>query len=119
MAKTEDCDRCQMFSGYCGTKFLVCAVHPSGPSETPCPDFAEVMGQWEPLGSAHYDGRLVPQPEHYLTTAERLEILETHPLFTGVCPDCGGAIASHPESAGEGLFHHDCDRCRWKDESVA
>jgi hypothetical protein len=109
VAKTEECDRCQMFSGYLGTEFLVCGIHPSGPSETPCPDFAEVIGQWEPLGGAYYDGELVLQPTHFLTTAERLEILETHPLFTGVCPDCGGAIA------GEGLVHYDCPSCDFKD----
>jgi hypothetical protein len=77
MAKTKDCARCQRFSGYCGSGFLVCAIHTSGPVETPCPDFAEVSEQYEPLGGAYYAGELVLQPTHYLTTAERLEILET------------------------------------------
>jgi hypothetical protein len=74
VAKTEECDRCQMFSGYLGTEFLVCGIHPSGPSETPCSDFAEVTEQFEPLGGAYYDGQLVRQPTHCLTTDERLEI---------------------------------------------
>jgi hypothetical protein len=93
MTQTEDCNRCKNFSGHYGPAFLVCAMHPSGPAQTPCPDFAEVIGQWEPIGAAYYGGELVIQPEHYLTTAERLEILETHPFFTGACPKCGAVIA--------------------------
>ena len=45
MPRSELCDRCQRFSGYLGDGFLVCAVHPTGPAEIPCPDFAEVAGQ--------------------------------------------------------------------------
>jgi predicted RNA-binding Zn-ribbon protein involved in translation (DUF1610 family) len=71
-----------------------------------------------PLGAAYYDGELVLHPEHYLMTEQRLKILDTHPLFTGVCPSCGMAIASHQESAGEGIVHYDCEACRWMDESV-
>ena len=37
--------------------------------------------QFEPLGGAYYDGELILQPTHYLTTAERLEMLETHPFL--------------------------------------
>jgi predicted RNA-binding Zn-ribbon protein involved in translation (DUF1610 family) len=112
MTSTTECQRWQRFSGYCGSSFLVCAIHPTGPVEIPCPDFAEVSEQYEPLGGAYYAGELVLQPAHYLTTAERLEILETHPFFTGVCPDCGEAIG------GEGLVHYDCPSCGWKDESI-
>jgi hypothetical protein len=32
----------QRFSGYLGSEFLVCAIHPSGPAQSPYPDFAEV-----------------------------------------------------------------------------
>jgi hypothetical protein len=112
MAKTEECDCCQRFSGHCGSEFLVCGIHPSGPAQSPCPDFAEVIGQWEPLGGAYYNEERVLQPEHYLTTEERLEILETHPFFTGVCPECGADISDL------NLVHYDCELCGWKDESV-
>jgi predicted RNA-binding Zn-ribbon protein involved in translation (DUF1610 family) len=71
-----------------------------------------------PLGAAYYDGDLVLQPEHYLSTEERLEILNTHPLFTGVCPNYGEAIAAHQEFAGEGMVHYDCEGCGWMDDSV-
>jgi hypothetical protein len=113
MAKTEECHHCQRFSGYLGAEFLVCAVHPLGPAEVPCPDFAEVAGQWEPLGAAYYDGELVLQPEHFLTTEERWDILNTHPLFTGVCPECKEPIT------GLNPVHYECQSCGWKDESVA
>jgi hypothetical protein len=81
MSKTDECDRCQRFSGYLSAEFLVCAIHPLGPAQSPCPDFAQAVGQWEPLGAAYYDGELVLQPEHYLTTEERWNILNTHLLF--------------------------------------
>jgi hypothetical protein len=92
MAKTEECDCCQRFSGHYGPAFLVCAIHPSGPAEIPCPDFAEVTEQLEPLG-AYYAGRLISQLPHFLTTSERLEILDTHPFFTSICSTCGAGLA--------------------------
>jgi predicted RNA-binding Zn-ribbon protein involved in translation (DUF1610 family) len=112
MPKTEECDRCQMFSGSCDPEHLVCGIHPSGPEQSPCLDFAEVTEQWEPLGAGYYDGELVLQPEHYLSTEERLEILNTHPLFTGVCPECGAEI--EPQQR----MHYDCEACGWLDDSV-
>jgi hypothetical protein len=44
-----------------------------------CQDFAQVTEDCMPLGAAYYDGDLVLQPEHFLTTAEWLEILNAHP----------------------------------------
>ena len=112
MAKTDECYRCQRFSGYCGSQYLVCGIHPSGPTETPCPDFAKVTEQYEPLGGAYYNGELILQPTHYLSTAGRLEILETHPFFTAICPECKAAIR------GEGIVHYDCESCGFKDELI-
>jgi hypothetical protein len=114
MFKTIECQRCQLFSGYLGDEYLVCAIYPSGPAQVPCPDFASVSGQWEPLGGAYYDGELVLQPEHYLTTEERWEVLRTHPLFTGICPKCKVVIA------GSARIHWDCPnpKCDWIDDSV-
>jgi hypothetical protein len=109
MTSTTECQHCQRFCGYCGTEFLVCGIHPTGPVDSPCPDFAEVTEQFEPLGGAYYCGELVLQPAHYLTTAERLEIIETHPFFTGVCLECGEAIA------GEGPVHYDCEGCGFRE----
>jgi len=70
--------------------------------------------QREPLGgAAYYADELVVQPGHYLTTEERWAILNTHPLFTGICPKCKRAIA------GSDLIHYDCENCGWKNDSVA
>jgi hypothetical protein len=112
MAKTDECTRCQRFSGYLSSEFLVCAVHPSGPEQSPCPDFSEVAGQWEPLGGAYCNGELVLQPEHSLTTEERWEILNMHPFFTGVCPECKEPITELDR------LHCDCQSCGWEDDSV-
>jgi hypothetical protein len=35
MAKTKDCDRCQRFSGYGGTEFLICGILRLGQQKTP------------------------------------------------------------------------------------
>jgi hypothetical protein len=78
------------------------AIHPSGPEQNPCLGFAEVTEHWEPLGAGYYDGDLVLQSEHYLSTEERLDILNTHPLFTGICPKCGAKV--EPEQR----VHYDC-----------
>jgi hypothetical protein len=106
MAKTDECDRCQRFSGYLGAEFLVCAVHPSGPAQSPCLDFAKVVNQAEESEGAYYNGELLRAPKRRLTTAQRWEILNTHPLFTGVCPKCGEVILE------EGLVNYDCKKCR-------
>ncbi len=37
------CHRCDRFSGYLAEGFLVCAIHPCGPDQNPCPDFVEVV----------------------------------------------------------------------------
>jgi predicted amidophosphoribosyltransferase len=63
------------------------------------------------LGSAYYAGRLILQPPHYLTTSERLEILETHPSFTSICPTCGAGLAEDER------MH--CNRCGWREEIIA
>ncbi|NJM74742.1 MAG: hypothetical protein HC852_01960 [Acaryochloridaceae cyanobacterium RU_4_10] len=109
---SSECDRCQRFSGYLGDEFLVCAVHPSGPAQTPCPDFAEVVEDCVPFGAAYYNGELILDGPSYLTTAERLELIETHPMFTGKCLNGGEAFAEVP------IIHWDCEGCNWKDDSV-
>ena len=64
------------------------------------------------MGGAYYAGELVLQSEHYLTTEERWDILNTHPLFTGACPKCGAAIAS------EDLVEYNCQSCGSKEDSI-
>jgi hypothetical protein len=112
MAKTDECDRCQMFSGHLGEEYLVCGIHPSGSTETPCPDFALVVENWVPVGAAYYGGELVRDWPSYLSSADRLHLIETHPLFTGVCPQCR---FRYPETPA---VHWDCPNCGWVDDTV-
>jgi hypothetical protein len=109
-----ECQRCQLFSGFLGDEFPVCGIFPLGPSQIPCPDFAEVTEDCVPVGGAYYNGKLILDSAGYLTTAERLELIETHPLFTGICPKCKKAIA------GSNRIHWDCpnQKCDWIDNSV-
>ncbi|NJM67019.1 MAG: hypothetical protein HC851_15785 [Acaryochloris sp. RU_4_1] len=106
------CDRCQNFSGFLAPGFLVCAIHPFGPNQNPCPDFAEVIEDWQPVGGAYYNGELIRDWPEFLTTVERLEILETHPFFTGKCPRCGASFGDARP------IHYDCGACGWRDDSI-
>jgi hypothetical protein len=108
------CQRCQRYSH---TPYLICAIHPSGPEGDVCWDFAPnaaaaVQERWQPVGVSFYDGDLIPDTAHYLTTEERLALIASHPLFTGRCPQCGA------EFDGAARVHFDCDRCEWKDDTI-
>lgn len=112
--KLSQCQSCQMNAH---SSYLVCAIHPLGPPELACPDYAPEPGydteQWEPVGAAYYDGELVIT-RRALSPEDRHRLLETHPLFTGHCPNCGYrfAIESMPQ------VHWDCPECGWKDDSI-
>jgi hypothetical protein len=115
-AKLPECDRCQRYSH---SPYLVCAIHPSGPVGESCLDFAPVVGAlntdddlWQPVGASTYAGELVPDVSHYLTTEERWELIETHPLFTGHCPSCGAEFDERER------VYFDCESCGWKDDSI-
>ena len=62
----------------------------------------------------YYNGELIPDCSHRLSTEERLKILETHPLFTGCCPVCSWKfpVQSPPR------MHWNCEQCGWQDNSV-
>ncbi|WP_315876959.1 hypothetical protein [Acaryochloris sp. 'Moss Beach'] len=106
------CQRCDRFSGYLAEGFLVCAIHPSGPDQNPCQDFTKVIEDWQPLGAISENGELVKDWVGYLTSVERIEVLESHPYFTGICPKCGASFGdSRP-------VHYDCERCGWMDDSI-
>lgn len=109
---SPECYRCQRFSGHLGEKYVVCGIHPLGPAEISCLDFAEITEQCELLDAGYYDSELVLQPVPYLTTEDRLEILNTHPFFTNKFPDCGFAFSEVP------TVYWDCESCGWKDGSA-
>ncbi|AFZ56857.1 hypothetical protein H6G54_02840 [Anabaena cylindrica FACHB-243] len=87
MPKIPDCNRCLFYSH---NPHLICSVHPSGVESDNCIDFrenisAEVEEQWQPEGVSYYNGELILQP-FPLTIEQQLEILDTHPMFIGFCP---------------------------------
>jgi hypothetical protein len=127
MKKIPECDRC-LFNTR--SAYTVCAVHPFGVDDDSCLDFredpnAETEELWEPVRAmyidsdlvrerSYYNGEEIPPPQQRLTTEARWEILNTHPLFTGHCPNCEYQFPSHvPE-----LVHFDCPVCGWIDDSV-
>lgn len=83
---------------------------------------------WSPLGTkfvngelvleseevSYYNGEPTPQPRQHWTKEELLEIIDTHPMFTGRCPECE---MPYPKDYRPPV-HWDCPFCVWKDDSV-
>jgi hypothetical protein len=123
MAKLDCCDRCKY---YARNPFLICAEHPTGVEGEHCPDFeldleipddeatAWYGEQWQPEGASYYGDELILDPVQRLTLEQRLELLDTHPLFTGRCPNCERPVPR----ATDGQVHWDCEHCGWVDDSV-
>ena len=90
-----------------------------------CSDFRpepekETEDLWCPDGCNFVGDRMVKRPVTYeqdfqprLTRAEQYEVLMTHPIFTGMCPQCS---ASYPQNVDR--IHWDCEACGWVDDSV-
>ncbi len=115
MPKIKECDHC-LFCAH--DPHIVCAVHSTGPDDDTCLDFrpdpelegkqfVDFLGigdnndqeQWEPQGARYvdselviervtYNGEEIIQPPQRWTREEQLWLLDTHPLFTGKCPQC-------------------------------
>lgn len=98
-------------------------MHPYGVHGDFCLDFRlnpdieleEQEEQWCPEGYSWYDGELVRNQSRY-TPEEQLEILDSHPFFTGVCPKCGEEF----DTKNPPKVHWDCpnQECDWMDDSV-
>ncbi|HEY9824977.1 MAG TPA: hypothetical protein V6D19_05985 [Stenomitos sp.] len=106
MTYSSQYGRCQRYRS--SSQQQVCILYPDGPVEIPCMDFAEVPGAGEDFSAAWYGNHLIVQPRLHLSQADRLALLETHPLFTGICPKCGAAIPA------DNHIHYDCNKCGWK-----
>jgi hypothetical protein len=118
MPKLNICDRCHFYSH---SPHLVCFIHPQGVDTEGCEDFCpnayqqgEPLEWWEPVGASYYGGELVIDPVQRLINEQRLQLLDSHPLFTGRCPHCEmPMMQTEPRR-----LHWDCDYCGWKDDSL-
>ncbi len=138
MPKIPECDRC-LFCAH--DHHILCALHPSGPGSDTCLDFRpdpELEGkqfedflgieeetfenpystdlsveQWEPEEASYYLGELIVQPRQRWTREQQLELLDTHPMFTGRCPQCGSEF----DRDYMARVHWDCP-CGWMDDAV-
>ena len=116
MPKIPECDCCLFYSP---SPYLVCGVHPEGVEGDSCIDFRpdpkkEPEEKWSPQGYSWYGDELIAnRPSRYSQT-EHLEILDTHPLFTGRCPECGYEF----ERENPPRVHYDCPSCGWVDDSI-
>lgn len=68
---------------------------------------------WEPEGASYYAGELILQPQKRWTQKEQLELLDTHPMFTGKCPACNQQFPEYEKPS----IHWDCP-CGWIDDTV-
>lgn len=133
MAKLDCCDtpqewRCQRCDYYAHSPHMVCGVHPGGVEGDSCADFRAATGaiaapddplawyddQWQPEGASYYGGELVLEPVQGLTLEQRLELLDTHPLSTGRCPNCEMPL----RQTDPPRVHWDCGNCGWVDDSL-
>ncbi len=115
MPKISLCDRCLL---YAHNPHLVCAVHPKGVNSDNCIDFRpdpniKEEEQWSPEGYSWYGDELIPNRPSRYTSEEQLEILDNHPFFSGVCPNCGYRFSQDKQ-----IVHYDCPVCDWIDDSV-
>jgi hypothetical protein len=115
MPKIPDCDRCSL---YAHNPHLICAVHPDGVNSDRCLDFrldsnAEIEKQWSPEGYSWYGDELIANRPSRYTLEEQSQILDTHPFFTGVCPQC-----RHRFDRDNLPVHFDCPECDFIDDSV-
>ena len=123
---------------------MVCPVHPYGVYGNDCLDFRQDPNKeeveeevWSPEGYTfdkegelqpltdddnhpdgyilnYYDGELVVTKPSPYTKEELLELIEYHPIFTGVCPQCKHEF----DKKNPPQVHWDCPNCGWVDDSV-
>ena len=73
---------------------------------------------WCPDGYTFVDDQLVKLPVSYeinhestLTRAQQFQILMTHPIFTGMCPQC-----RYVYEANSDLLNWNCPICEWQSD---
>jgi hypothetical protein len=93
MPKIPDCDRCLDFR--------------------PNPNIEEQQ-QWSPEKYIWYSDELLSIRASRYTAQEQAEILDNHPFFTGICPQCSHQFAQSSRT----IVHFDCRSCSYIDDSV-
>ena len=63
---------------------------------------------------AMYDGHPIVTPIQRWTMVQKMELLDTHPLFTGRCPNCEIPM----QETEPPRVHWDCTRCDWVDDRI-
>ena len=118
MSKVPECDLCLFYSK---NAHIICAVHPFGVDGNYCLDFRrdpkiEVEDEelWSPEGYSYYAGQLIKNPTRRLTPQQQLNIIDTHPFFTGRCPECGYEFPKDNPPA----VHWDCPACGFIDDAI-
>ncbi len=104
------CSQCQY---YAQSEYLVCSLYPIGVDTEDCPDFKAKCQEeiWEPPGVTYMGEEIVITG--VLSYQQKLDLLDTHPIFTGRCPECESPIPYTSDRV-----HYDCNHCGWKDDSL-
>lgn len=109
--KIPECDSCQF---YAHNPHILCAVHPKGLETNKCEDYfgnsnLEKEEQWSPKGYFFYNDELISIRLSRYTKEEQLKILNTHPFFTNICPNCSYEFKESPSP--EKTWN--CPECGW------
>jgi len=104
---------------YSHSEYLVCQVHPKGVDSDRCLDFrpdsnAKEEELWSPEDYSWYGNELIANRPSRYTPEQQLGILDTHPFFTGVCPQCEYEFDKNNPPA----VHWDCSECGWIDDAI-
>lgn len=63
-------------------------------------------------GVSYYNGEKITLPKQSWTQEEKLRLLDTHPLFTGRCPNCEMPFTKIVKRSHKYI----CPHCFWKDD---
>ena len=118
LRKLPECQHCQFNGRWSKTDrrsstYIVCAVHPGGAPEDYCIDFRPICNTQSRLKLTmeeymFYGSDYIAIAPTRLTQSDRELILNTHPLYTGKCPQCNYQFPKDHHFNGE------CPVCNWR-----
>lgn len=108
MPKLPECNNCLLYHRRLDLN-QVCILHPQGVEASSCLDFRDKAPE-----VSYYNGEAIVQPKQTKTKEGKLELLDNHPFFTGICPKCGYTFDRDYTSR----IHFDCPSCGWVDNSI-